>query len=160
MNPFATWADVLLKSGKAMLESLEESAKKRQAARVAVIPTADAPQPKPARRKLAKPRSRAKAAKQPKGFHGQLRQYQLEGLGWIEFLREFGFGGIPLAIGRRGGNTRHVAGTDLRQPVAIHRAGVTHFFYCTRGAPELGVAGDVRDHARAAHQPGVRDRRL
>ena len=70
MNPFATWADVLLKSGKAMLESLEESAKKRQAGRVAVIPTADAPQPKPkpkpARRKGAKPRSRAKAAKQPK----------------------------------------------------------------------------------------------
>lgn len=33
-------------------------------------------------------------ASQPKGFQGTLRHYQLEGLGWIEFLREFGFGGI------------------------------------------------------------------
>jgi superfamily II DNA or RNA helicase len=33
-------------------------------------------------------------ARQPKGFQGALRHYQLEGLGWIEFLREFGFGGI------------------------------------------------------------------
>ncbi|MDX2152169.1 MAG: DEAD/DEAH box helicase [Bryobacteraceae bacterium] len=35
-----------------------------------------------------------KPAVQPEGFQGQLRGYQLEGLGWIEFLREFGFGGI------------------------------------------------------------------
>lgn len=33
------------------------------------------------------------AAKQPPGFKGTLRSYQKEGLGWIEFLREFGFGG-------------------------------------------------------------------
>jgi superfamily II DNA or RNA helicase len=33
------------------------------------------------------------AADQPPGFVGQLREYQREGLGWIEFLREFGFGG-------------------------------------------------------------------
>lgn len=33
-------------------------------------------------------------AKQPRGFKGKLRQYQLEGLGWIEFLRDYGFGGI------------------------------------------------------------------
>ncbi|MCW5966374.1 MAG: DEAD/DEAH box helicase [Bryobacterales bacterium] len=33
-------------------------------------------------------------AKQPLGFKGKLRQYQLEGLGWIEFLRDYGFGGI------------------------------------------------------------------
>lgn len=26
-------------------------------------------------------------------FHGELRDYQREGLGWLEFLREFGFGG-------------------------------------------------------------------
>ena len=30
---------------------------------------------------------------QPEGFVGQLREYQLEGLGWMQFLREFGFGG-------------------------------------------------------------------
>jgi superfamily II DNA or RNA helicase len=30
---------------------------------------------------------------QPPGFTGQLRDYQCEGLGWMQFLREFGFGG-------------------------------------------------------------------
>ena len=34
-----------------------------------------------------------RAAEQPAGFAGQLRDYQREGLGWMEFLREFGFGG-------------------------------------------------------------------
>jgi hypothetical protein len=33
------------------------------------------------------------AAPQPEGFVGQLREYQREGIGWMEFLREFGFGG-------------------------------------------------------------------
>src|SRR5262249_36556867 len=33
------------------------------------------------------------AASQPAGFHGQLREYQQVGLGWMHFLREFGFGG-------------------------------------------------------------------
>ncbi len=33
------------------------------------------------------------AASQPEGFRGTLRGYQLEGLGWMHFLREFGFGG-------------------------------------------------------------------
>jgi superfamily II DNA or RNA helicase len=32
-------------------------------------------------------------APQPAGFVGQLREYQREGLGWIDFLRRFGFGG-------------------------------------------------------------------
>ncbi len=34
-----------------------------------------------------------KAAPQPEGFRGHLRDYQREGVGWMEFLREFGFGG-------------------------------------------------------------------
>ncbi len=34
-----------------------------------------------------------RAAAQPEGFQGKLREYQREGLGWMEFLREFGFGG-------------------------------------------------------------------
>jgi hypothetical protein len=29
----------------------------------------------------------------PPGFQGQLRAYQREGLGWLHFLRQFGFGG-------------------------------------------------------------------
>lgn len=34
-----------------------------------------------------------KAKNQPRGFVGQLRDYQKEGLGWLHFLREFGLGG-------------------------------------------------------------------
>ena len=34
-----------------------------------------------------------RAPAQPEGFTGQLRDYQREGVGWMEFLREFGFGG-------------------------------------------------------------------
>ena len=33
------------------------------------------------------------AAPQPEGFSGQLRDYQREGLGWMEFLRRMSFGG-------------------------------------------------------------------
>ena len=33
------------------------------------------------------------AAEPPPGFRGTLREYQREGLGWLRFLREFGFGG-------------------------------------------------------------------
>ncbi len=33
------------------------------------------------------------AAEQPEGFTGLLREYQREGLGWMHFLRQFGFGG-------------------------------------------------------------------
>jgi len=31
--------------------------------------------------------------REPRGFHGELRHYQREGLGWLHFLRDFGFGG-------------------------------------------------------------------
>jgi superfamily II DNA or RNA helicase len=34
-----------------------------------------------------------RAAEQPAGFIGQLRDYQREGVGWMEFLRTFSFGG-------------------------------------------------------------------
>ena len=33
------------------------------------------------------------AAEQPEGFVGQLRDYQRDGVGWMAFLRRFGFGG-------------------------------------------------------------------
>ncbi len=32
-------------------------------------------------------------AEPPAGFRGQLRPYQKEGLGWLHFLQQFGFGG-------------------------------------------------------------------
>ena len=31
--------------------------------------------------------------REPEGFQGELRHYQRDGLGWLEFLRDFGFGG-------------------------------------------------------------------
>ncbi len=34
-----------------------------------------------------------KAVEAPAGFHGELRGYQKEGLGWLQFLQQFGFGG-------------------------------------------------------------------
>ena len=34
-----------------------------------------------------------KPSKEPRGFHGKLREYQKEGLGWLHFLREFRLGG-------------------------------------------------------------------
>jgi len=33
------------------------------------------------------------AREEPKGFRGELRPYQREGLGWFQFLRDLGFGG-------------------------------------------------------------------
>ncbi|MFB3818579.1 MAG: SNF2-related protein, partial [Candidatus Methylomirabilales bacterium] len=36
---------------------------------------------------------RVEAAEAPAGFTGTLRPYQREGLGWLDFLRAFGFGG-------------------------------------------------------------------
>ena len=51
-----------------------------------------------------------KVAVQPEGFVGQLRDYQCEGLGWMEFLREFGFGGC-LADDMGVGKTAQVLAT-------------------------------------------------
>jgi SNF2 family DNA or RNA helicase len=47
---------------------------------------------------------------QPEGFVGQLRDYQCEGLGWMRFLREFGFGGC-LADDMGVGKTAQVLAT-------------------------------------------------
>ena len=35
-----------------------------------------------------------KAKKEPRGFKGTLREYQRTGLGWLDFLREYGLGGV------------------------------------------------------------------
>ncbi|MEM7351950.1 MAG: SNF2-related protein [Acidobacteriota bacterium] len=37
---------------------------------------------------------RIKPKKEPRGFDGTLRAYQREGLGWLNFLREFSLGGV------------------------------------------------------------------
>jgi superfamily II DNA or RNA helicase len=50
------------------------------------------------------------ACGQPEGFVGELRKYQCEGLGWMQFLREFGFGGC-LADDMGVGKTAQVLAT-------------------------------------------------
>jgi hypothetical protein len=50
------------------------------------------------------------AVEQPAGFVGKLRDYQCEGLGWMGFLREFGFGGC-LADDMGVGKTAQVLAT-------------------------------------------------
>ena len=49
------------------------------------------------------------AAEQPAGFEGRLRDYQREGIGWMNFLRRFGFGGC-LADDMGVGKTAQVLG--------------------------------------------------
>ena len=46
----------------------------------------------------------------PAGFRGELRGYQREGLGWLHFLREFGFGGC---LARRHGPGQDHPGSRL-----------------------------------------------
>jgi hypothetical protein len=53
VHPSATWADVPLKRGQSVLESLD--AARSRGLEVAVIPTADAPKP---RRKARKPKAK------------------------------------------------------------------------------------------------------
>lgn len=64
------------------------------------------------------------------GFSGHLRSYQRDGLGWLHFLREFGFGGcladdmglgktvqvLALLEARRQSDTRDAAGADPPRP--------------------------------------------
>ena len=47
----------------------------------------------PARERAARVRAASQPADPPAGFQGELRGYQRDGLGWLHFLREFGFGG-------------------------------------------------------------------
>jgi hypothetical protein len=45
VNPFTIWTDLALKTGEAILASAHAAALRANAPKVAVIPTADAPQP-------------------------------------------------------------------------------------------------------------------
>lgn len=60
------------------------------------------------------------ALEQPEGFVGKLRDYQREGLGWMQFLREFGFGGC-LADDMGVGKTAQVLATlEMRRAEGGH----------------------------------------
>ena len=97
-----------------------------------------------------------KPAPQPAGFVGQLRDYQCEGLGWMQFLREFGFGGCladDMGVGKTAQvlallEARRAEGTG---PVAGGGAEIADV-QLARGGGALHAAT-----ARAgAHRPGAR----
>jgi len=66
VNPLALWTDLAFKTGQAMWAAAARSG--NAAAKVAVIPTADAPAPKAARSKAprVKPRRKKKAKRRAK----------------------------------------------------------------------------------------------
>ena len=74
VNPFAIWTHLALKTGEAMWASAHAAAVRANAPKVAVIPTAEAPQPKakaPVRFKAApKVRSKAKVKRRAKQRQG------------------------------------------------------------------------------------------
>jgi SNF2 family DNA or RNA helicase len=71
--------------------------------------------------------------KQPKGFVGKLRPYQLNGLGWLSFLDRFGFGGcladdmglgktvqlIALLLQEREGTKEKIGPTLILAPMSV-----------------------------------------
>ena len=65
MTPLALWTHVLLKSGEAVLDTMQAAVERSRQRRVAVIPTADAPQPR-APREAKKAPVKAKGKSKPK----------------------------------------------------------------------------------------------
>ena len=65
INPLASWADLAIKTGQAMIASAHAAAAQANARKVAVIPTADAPKAAPAKRQ-GKPKSKPQSKSKPK----------------------------------------------------------------------------------------------
>jgi superfamily II DNA or RNA helicase len=78
-----------------------------------------------------------RAAEQPAGFSGQLRDYQREGLGWMHFLHTFGFGGC-LADDMGVGKTAQVLAL-LEHRRALRLAGSESMEEQAPSAPSLVV---------------------
>ena len=96
----------------------------------------------------------------PKGFQGELREYQREGLGWLRFLRKFGFGGCladDMGLGKTVQVLAHLAGrkkADGPALVVVPRSLVFNWKQeAARFAPKLRVldhTGTARDRTGAA----------
>ncbi|MBW3591496.1 MAG: DEAD/DEAH box helicase [Actinobacteria bacterium] len=56
----------------------------------------------------------------PNGFEGRLRSYQRDGLGWLDFLREFGFGGCLADDMGLGKTVQVLALLEARREEGIH----------------------------------------
>ena len=88
---------------------------------------------------------------EPTGFAGTLRPYQREGLGWLHFLREFGFGGC-LADDMGLGKTVQVLARCWRVAASSSPAA------CARGGAQS--AGVQLGSRSARFAPGIRVHRL
>jgi superfamily II DNA or RNA helicase len=110
-------------------------------------------------------------ARAPRGFRGELRAYQQEGLGWLKFLRDFGLGGCladDMGLGKtvqvlamlQSRRTRRLAKDELRRPsiVVVPRSLVFNWLdEAARFAPRLKVVNytgggrhEVLAHASAS----------
>jgi hypothetical protein len=89
-----------------------------------------------------------RAADPPASFQGTLRPYQREGLGWMEFLREFGFGGC-LADDMGLGKTVQVL--SLLEGRRELRAGAAHLLPLPPG--EASGTGDCPRAGRGEGKP-------
>jgi superfamily II DNA or RNA helicase len=104
-------------------------------------------------RKRLRSFSGVKPAEPPRTFHGDLRDYQCEGLGWLRFLEKFGFGGcladdmglgktvqvLALLANRR---RRQPKGAKRRPSLVVAPKSVVHNWRLEAGrfAPNLTVA--------------------
>lgn len=93
------------------------------------------------------------AAKEPPGFKGELREYQREGLGWLGFLQQFGFGGCladDMGLGKtiqvlallEQRRTRRLKKNEVRKPslVVVPKSLVFNWVEeAARFAPKLAV---------------------
>jgi superfamily II DNA or RNA helicase len=99
----------------------------------------------------------------PPSFRGVLRPYQREGLGWLEFLRRFGFGGCladDMGLGKTvmvlamldAQRARRAAGEPIRRSLVVAPRSVVHNWIAeaARFAPDLRI----RDHSQTARPRG------
>ncbi|MFM7291421.1 MAG: DEAD/DEAH box helicase, partial [Planctomycetia bacterium] len=68
---------------------------------------------------------RPEAEDEPEGFHGTLRHYQREGLGWLVFLERLGLGGC-LADDMGLGKTIQVLAMFVRRQALLTAGGIAH----------------------------------
>ncbi len=68
---------------------------------------------------------RPEAEDEPEGFHGTLRHYQREGLGWLSFLERMGIGGC-LADDMGLGKTIQVLAMLVRRQQRLREQGLSH----------------------------------
>jgi superfamily II DNA or RNA helicase len=107
---------------------------------------------------------RVQAVDEPRGFHGELRGYQKEGLGWLKFLQELRFGGcladdmglgktiqfLAVLVDRKG---RHKA--VVPSLVVVPKSLLFNWHNeCTRFAPSLKTI-EYSGIGRAAQRPDL-----